>query len=138
MPKINQQITFLYTANLVATAQFYEGILGLELVLDQGTCRIYRTSQTGYLGFCQRDGIDRDHPDVIFTLVTPQVDEWYAHLQAQGVLFEKPPTFNPRYSIYHCFLRDPNGYLIEIQHFLNPAWGGSDSKIGVADDTRLD
>ena len=26
--------------------------------------------------------------------------------------------------IYHCFLRDPNGYLIEIQRFLNPAWHG--------------
>jgi hypothetical protein len=25
-------------------------------------------------------------------------------------------------NIYHCFLRDPNGYLIEIQRFLDPAW----------------
>jgi extradiol dioxygenase family protein len=26
---------------------------------------------------------------------------------------------------YHlCFLRDPNGYFIEIQQFLDPAWPG--------------
>lgn len=138
MPKIEEQITFLYTADLVVTAQFYEGIMGLELVLDQGSCRIYRTNQTAYLGFCQRDGIDNEHPDVIFTLVTSQVDQWYKHLRSQGVEFEKLPTFNPRYGIYHCFLRDPNGYLIEIQQFLDPAWGGPDNTKGGSVDTRID
>jgi catechol 2,3-dioxygenase-like lactoylglutathione lyase family enzyme len=29
----------------------------------------------------------------------------------------KPPAHNPRYGIYHCFLHDPNGYLVEIQSF---------------------
>ena len=24
--------------------------------------------------------------------------------------------------IYHFFLRDPDGYLIEVQRFLDPAW----------------
>ncbi|HEY9804664.1 MAG TPA: VOC family protein, partial [Leptolyngbyaceae cyanobacterium] len=54
---------------------------------------------------------------VIFTLVTQQVDEWYEYLKKLGVEFEKPPTLNEKYNIYHCFLRDPNGYLIEIQRF---------------------
>jgi catechol 2,3-dioxygenase-like lactoylglutathione lyase family enzyme len=40
-PAIDQQITFLYTRDLAATAQFYEGILGLKIALDQGDCRIY-------------------------------------------------------------------------------------------------
>ncbi len=35
---------------------------------------------------------------------------------------EKPPTLNPQYNIYQMFVRDPNGYLIEIQTFLDPAW----------------
>ena len=38
-------------------------------------------------------------------------------LQARGVQFDKPPELNPKYAIYHCFLRDPNGYLLEIQRF---------------------
>jgi catechol 2,3-dioxygenase-like lactoylglutathione lyase family enzyme len=29
-------------------------------------------------------------------------------------------THNRDYDICHCFLRDPNGYLIEIQRFLHP------------------
>jgi catechol 2,3-dioxygenase-like lactoylglutathione lyase family enzyme len=57
-------------------------------------------------------------------LVTDKVDEWYAFLQARGVEFDQAPALNDRYHIYHCFLRDPNGYLIEIQQFLDPEWPG--------------
>lgn len=38
-----------------------------------------------------------------------------------GIVFEKS-QLNPRYAIYHCFLRDPSGYLIEIQRFEDPRW----------------
>lgn len=93
----------------------------MELWLDQGTCRIYNVTGSGYLGICQASEISASvtetHNDVIFTLVTQQVDEWFEYLKARGVKFEKPPTFNQRYNIYHCFLRDPNGYLLEIQRF---------------------
>ena len=39
-PSIDQQVTFLYTIDLEATAVFYETILELPLILDQGACRI--------------------------------------------------------------------------------------------------
>jgi len=119
---IEQQITFLYTQDLTGTAQFYEKVLGLPLKLDQGTCKIYRVTAGSFLGFCQQAGAGRDHSNVILTLVTSQVDEWFEYLCGQGIIFEKPPTINPKFNIYHCFLRDPNGYLIEIQEFLDPAW----------------
>jgi catechol 2,3-dioxygenase-like lactoylglutathione lyase family enzyme len=121
-PSIDQQVTFLYTRDLAATARFYEEVLGLPLVLDQGSCRIYRVSSDGFLGFCQSDNAPEKPAGIIFTLATGEVDEWYRHLSKQGITFEKPPTHNPTYNIYHCFLRDPNGYLLEIQQFLDPAW----------------
>ena len=55
-------------------------------------------------------------------LVTREVDEWYQKLRDRNVKFEKEPAYNPEYNIYHCFLRDPNGYLVEIQRFCDPAW----------------
>ena len=119
---IDQQITFLYTPNLAATARFYEEILGLEIALDQGSCRIYATASDAYLGFCERAEAGVDPTNVIFTLVTSDVDDWYEILKEKGVDFEKPPALNPHYQIYHCFLRDPNGYLIEIQRFEDPRW----------------
>jgi catechol 2,3-dioxygenase-like lactoylglutathione lyase family enzyme len=121
---IDQQITFLYTRDLETTAHFYEQVLGLDLALDQGSCRIYRVSGDGYLGVCQRSDAPEKPDGVIFTIVTQEVDRWYEHLCARGVDFEKPPALNPKYNIYHCFLRDPNGYLIEIQRFQDPAWPG--------------
>ena len=121
-PSIDQQVTFLYTRKLEETARFYEDVMGLSLVLDQGSCRIYRVSADGFLGFCQRDTAPEQPEGVIFTFATHQVDEWHQYLRDRGVEFEKPPTHNPAYNIYHCFLRDPNGYLLEIQQFFDPAW----------------
>lgn len=120
-PSIEQQVTFLYTRDLAETAVFYETVLGLPLVLDQGACRIYRTGGDAFLGFCQH--LDAAQPaGVILTLVSAEVDAWYAYLLEQGAEIEKPPQLNARFNIYHLFLRDPNGYLIEIQRFLDPAW----------------
>jgi catechol 2,3-dioxygenase-like lactoylglutathione lyase family enzyme len=99
-PEITQQITFLYTNDLTASADFYGRILGLPLWLDQGTCRIYQVCDTAQV--VEKQG------NIIFTLVTPQ-----------GIEFEKSPAVNEKYRIYNFMFRDPNGYLIEIQRFLD-------------------
>jgi catechol 2,3-dioxygenase-like lactoylglutathione lyase family enzyme len=91
--------------------------MGLRLAVDQGDCRIYQVSGAGFLGFCQRTSAPAQPQGVIITIVTEQVDAWYEHLRSHGIAFEKPPERNPKYKIYHCFLRDPNGYLVEIQRF---------------------
>ena len=117
------QITFLGTRDLEATAQFYERTLGLPLVLDQGRCRIYKVTGGAYLGFCEREEAKATE-GVIVTLVAEDVDAWCDELRTRGVKFEKEPTYNSEYKIYHCFLRDPNGYLVEIQRFEDPRWKG--------------
>lgn len=119
---ITEQITFLYTRDLEMTVHFYEEIMGLPLVLNQGSCRIYRVIGDAYVGFCERDEAPEQPQGILFTLVTPDVDGWAEHLRAHGVPFEKAPAVNPTYHIYHCFVRDPNGYVIEIQRFLSDDW----------------
>ena len=121
-PSLEQQVTFLYTEDLATTTNFYEEVLGLPLVLDQGSCRIYQIAQSAFIGFCQNAQVQANPQGIILTLVSQDVDGWYEHLKQKGVEFEKPPAHNPTYNIYHCFLRDPNGYLLEIQTFLDPAW----------------
>ena len=91
-------------------------------MIDQGSCRIYSVSSDGFVGFCEHLDAPEKPGGLILTLVTSEVDAWYHYLSQQGVEFEKPPIHNPTYNIYHAFLRDPNGYLIEIQQFLDPAW----------------
>ncbi len=121
-PEITEQITFLYTRDLVQTAHFYEEVLALPLVLDQGSCRIYRVADAAYVGFCERAAAPEEPRGILFTLVTPDVDGWYAYLQQHNVPFDKAPALNEAYGIYHCFARDPNGYIIEIQRFLDEDW----------------
>jgi catechol 2,3-dioxygenase-like lactoylglutathione lyase family enzyme len=116
---ISQQITFLYTHDLKKTAFFYEKILGLELIIDQGSCKIYKVTEDGWVGFCERMNEKIYTTNVIFTIVTPYVDEWYQKLKTKGINFDSSPEVNNKYNIYHCFFRDPNGYLIEIQKFLD-------------------
>ena len=123
MTTFDSQITFCYTRDLAAAARFYGNVLGLSLALDQGACLIYRVAAGAYLGFCTRD--DAPRPDgVILTLITNDVDGWHARLVERGVRFEKPPAHNEKFNIYHCFLRDPSGYLVEIQRFEDPRWTG--------------
>lgn len=121
-PQIDQQITFLHTRDLAKTADFYENVLGLPLAADQGKCRIYRVSRDGYVGFCEKESVPDRPESVIITLVTADVDGWRRILGGRGAVFETEPKENPAYGIYHCFLRDPNGYRIEIQRFLDKDW----------------
>jgi predicted enzyme related to lactoylglutathione lyase len=125
LPTIDQQVTFFYCEDLEKTSQFYQNVFNLEMVLDQGTCRIFRVCGDAFVGFCQKEEPPTDKSSVIFTLVTQDVDGWYRHLSEHSVQIEKPPTENPIYNIYQMFVRDPNGYLIEVQRFLDPAWPGN-------------
>ncbi|MEK9722490.1 MAG: VOC family protein [Rhodospirillaceae bacterium] len=122
----DQQVTFIYTEDLGRSAAFYGETLALPLALDQGGCRIYRAAPGAFIGVC-RCGPDRPvgGDGVILTLVTPHVDGWYRRLRDKGVAFDSKPAENPDFDIYHCFLRDPDGYRIEIQQFRDPAWAAA-------------
>lgn len=112
-------VTFIRCSNLERSHEFYTERLGLELVLDQGRCRIYRVSGSGHLGVC----VGEPSPDgVIITLVTRDVRERCSELAARGVVFEKPVAYNPDFDITHAFLRDPDGHLIEVQRFESADW----------------
>jgi len=121
MMELDAGITFCVTHDLETAARFYEDILGLPLVLDQGRCRIYRVAGGAYLGFCERE-TDFNTDGIILTLVTDDVDGWYKKLSSRGVEIEHEPRLKADYEIYHFFLRDPNGYLLEIQRFEDPRW----------------
>ncbi len=122
-------VTFLPVADLDASDAFYGAAIGLPLVLDQGACRIYRAATDAYLGFCLRGAtaVGRDDESdagsrVVLTLVTEDVEGEYARLAALGLAFEQAPGRSAQFGIMHAFLRDPDGYLVEIQRFEDPSW----------------
>ena len=121
------QIVFLYCGDLGETGSFYEDLLGLELVVDQGSCRIVRVAGSGggYLGYCERRGGESAAAGLILTFVVPtieEVDAWHIDLVEKGVKIQEPPRWNPRFGIYHFFFSDPDGYKLEIQSFEDRNW----------------
>lgn len=121
-PPIDQQVTFLYSWDLEKSARFYGQTLGLEMVLDQGACRIYRLGPDSFVGICAREVRAKEPNGVVLTIVSPDVDGWYEYLTAKGVIYEAPPSYSEEFKVYSSFLRDPNGYLLEIQEFRSPGW----------------
>ena len=114
-------ITFLKTRDLLETTAFYSGIFRFELALDQRKCRIFRVCPGCYLGFCLTEGVTGSE-EVILTFEMEDVDGFCDYLESVNVRIEVRPRYNKDYNIYQMFLRDPNGYLLEIQRFLDPRW----------------
>ncbi len=119
--KFDSQITFCYTENMDVCHSFYNGILELPMVLDQGGCRIYRVATDSYIGFCTRKRRESES-HVTLTLVTEDVDMWFKKVKEAGCEVIKEPAFTPEYNIYNCFVKEPAGYTLEIQRFEDPRW----------------
>lgn len=118
------QITFLPVVDLERSRAFYEGVLGLQLVLDQGTCHIFKATDAAFFGTCLNDDA-RAADGAIVTFVIDDVDGWCERITEAGGLVERGPAQNDRFGIYHAFLRDPDGHLIEIQRFDDPNWSSA-------------
>jgi catechol 2,3-dioxygenase-like lactoylglutathione lyase family enzyme len=115
-------VLFIYVADLDHASAFYGETLELPLVLEQAHCRIYQVSTAGFVGVCQSGDRPTTPQGVIVTLVRDDVDEFCERLVAKGIALEQSPAHNDRFAIYHAFLRDPDGYLIEIQRFDDAEW----------------
>lgn len=120
---IQGQITFLPTDDLHATDAFYQGILGLPLVRDQGVCRIYATAAGAYMGFCDRGYAVPDAYRVVLTVLVDDVHGAFERLRARGATVVSAPAHSERYAALTAFVRDPNGYLVELQRFDEPMAG---------------
>lgn len=115
-------ITFLPTADLDSTRIFYQDSLGLPLRLDQGTCLIFQITPESHIGFCSGlKPVDQPN-EIIVTLVTDEVDSFHNHLSSKSVETDGPPRLNEKFQIHHFFTKDPNGYRVEVQKFLDPRW----------------
>ena len=120
-PSADAQITFLPASDLAASGAFYGGILGLDLVVDQGTCLIYRVTDGAFLGVCEHLK-PIEGRSVIFTIVAEDVDGFCAMVIANGGTVDSGPEHNDRFGIYHAFVLDPDGHHIEVQRFDDPEW----------------
>ena len=114
-------ITFFYYPDIHAVTDFYENLLGFELVLDQGLARIYRTAPNSYFGIVDGNRGHLKHQPksaVLLTIVAQDVEGWHARVKAAGAANQSEMLRGN--FCEHFFFEDPFGYSIEIQRFHNP------------------
>jgi len=114
-------IPWLYYRDLPGAMKFYEEVMGFEMVVDQGWSKIYKIRDGAYVGLV--DGAHGYHQasdtkPVILCLNVYDADAWYQRLKEKGVEMEKQPQESERLKIKVFMLRDPEGYVIEIQESL--------------------
>jgi Lactoylglutathione lyase and related lyases len=124
-PTYTSCLTFRPVTDLAASRDFYERDLGLRVVRDQGACLIFQVAPGAHLGVCQAGYDGRNEPLLrddrwITTLVTDDVEGVHARLLRVGAEVDGPPRHNERFAITQFFVRDPDGYRVEVQRFDDP------------------
>jgi predicted enzyme related to lactoylglutathione lyase len=118
----HSQITLLYFRNIEKAYHFYEDVLGLKLKIDQGYGRIYKVSGNAFLGVMdEKRGFlqSGQGKSVMISLITDDVDQWYQTLEKKGVKLLSKPLTKEDISIRSFLFEDPEGYILEIQKFLD-------------------
>jgi predicted enzyme related to lactoylglutathione lyase len=114
-------ITWLYYRDLARAMEFYEEVMGLKMVVDQGWSKIYKIREGAYIGLVdQSNGYHRasEEKPVIICLNVHDADAWWDRLKEKGVELEEQPEESDRLKIKVFMFTDPEGYVIEIQESL--------------------
>ncbi len=119
----HSSITWLYYQDLLAMQQFYEEVLGLKLVADQGWTKIYQVSQNGFIGLVdERRGMHdfTEEKAVTVSFLLKDLKGWYDYVKTKAPFelrtgeWETGPE--AKYNAFVGF--DPEGYFMEFDRFL--------------------
>jgi hypothetical protein len=106
-------IVFFRTRILRKLQEFYTSKVGMQIWLEQKDCTILRHGNL-LLGFCQRETCETEGMITLFYDSKSAVDNMYNRLKNLAV---GPPRVNEKYRIYQFFAKDPEGRVLEFQHF---------------------
>jgi catechol 2,3-dioxygenase-like lactoylglutathione lyase family enzyme len=122
---------FLTVANQARSSEFYAGVLGGRVIKKENPC--YIKLANSWIILNSGGGPTPDKPAVL--LETPQdpnkvscflnlrvADIWacYSQWKAKGARFLTEPLDNHGHEL-RCYMRDPDGYLIEVGQYSQKA-----------------
>lgn len=109
----------LWVRNFEETLAFYRDALGLPVDHVDGDFVQFATEGTGLYLHGMRDAPPLRDRTVEIHFSVPDVDAAYEALRARGVVFEQPPSNMP-WGTRQAWLRDPEGYAVELVGPLKP------------------
>ena len=114
---------FITVTDVARAREFYASVLDGEIVLDENPCIIKVANS--WIIMNPGGGPTDDKPDVILTppkdphtvssflnIRVADIKACYEQWSAKGAEFLTPPT--DRKAELRCYMRDPDGYLIEV------------------------
>ena len=115
-------ITWLYYKDVLAMQGFYEDVMGLELVADQGWTKIYRATDSGFIGLVdERRGMHKFSQDkgVTVSFILDDLDGWFNYVQQkQPFALRSEEIGTGPDGKYRAFVGfDPENYFLEFDKF---------------------
>lgn len=120
---IDGTVTFFYYEDIDAAARFYNDLLQLPITMNEDWVKIFQITSTSSVGIVQHGRgfheVSVDKPAML-SMVTNDVDAWYARLQDANVLIRSelpPPDKKVKAGtapIRGFVAEDPGGYTIEF------------------------
>jgi catechol-2,3-dioxygenase len=118
----NGSITWVYHKDLLKMQRFYETVMGLSMVIDQGWTKVYQVSNSGFLGIVdEKRGMHSftEEKAVTLSFWLQDLDGWYAYVRNEGAFelrseeVEEGPDGK-----YRAFVGyGPEGYFLEFDRF---------------------
>lgn len=118
---VTATVLWLYYDELAPAQRFWEDLLGVDLLVDQGWAKVYPVSASGYLGLVDGDrGLHRatETSAATVSLFTREIDAWHRRATEQGVELRTRDITEERPRVRTFVAHDPGGYFVEWDTFL--------------------
>ncbi|MGH8265070.1 MAG: VOC family protein [Steroidobacterales bacterium] len=118
-PGVEDQVTFLYYADLAGPRGFYGGLLGLKSYYETDWVTLYRLSPGASVGLVRSTDpqltADQKRDAAMVSIVVADVDGTFGSFKGKpGLVVQKAPYDHPSVPIRAFLLRDPGGYSVEF------------------------
>ncbi len=118
---VQGSVVWLYYKDILAAQRFYERIIGLNLLTDQGFAKVYSSSRTGFIGLVdEAQGLHRfsDEKAVTVCFFTDDIQSWFSHFKNAGVKLHTPSIMIESGAVETFVAYDVGGYFLEFDKFL--------------------
>jgi catechol 2,3-dioxygenase-like lactoylglutathione lyase family enzyme len=119
--RVQGTVLWLYYRDLPGMERFWEGLLGVDLLVDQGWAKVYQASRTGFIGLVDGDrGLHQasDEKSVTVSFFTSDVAAWRDRTERQGLEARTPELGQESGRVSTWVAYDPEGYFLEWDTFL--------------------
>ncbi len=109
-------VVWFYYKDMPQIQRFYEDVIGLDLVVDQGWVKVYRIGPSGYFGLVdQARGLHKftEKKGVTLSFITAKIDDWYEYLNSHTDVQLRSKKVEVANNHRAFVAYDPEGHYLE-------------------------